>query len=130
MKKIISFVVLMVLMLGLVSSASAAVPFSKTITNSADTLATDTTSRDGCIFGRLYVTSTTSSKNSIFYLEYAGTAVTTTYHDKTTSGRWMYYNQYLYKNSSVNLIARTDSSVSSAYIVGSFGAGCAANGGW
>ncbi len=66
----------------------------------------------------------------MFYLEYKGQRVSRYYYDKETTGRWMYYDQYIPKDAEIKLKGRCDSGISYARIMGSFGAGCASNGGW
>ena len=130
MKRKLAIALAVALLSCIAASASAAVPYTAVLENTYGSIISDTTSRAGCLFGRLYITSNSSNMYCHFYLTYNGEQVTNVYNDKLTAGRWMYYNEYIPKDAIITLNGRCDSSISSATITGSFGAGCAANGGW
>ena len=123
------FVVVLCFSLILGTVAYAAVDFTnfKMTFSSTDTyqkITSDTTSKDNPERARLYISSNTSSVNSVFRAgkTSTGSAVTGLYHDRTTNGRMMYYSVDIAKNTRIYLQGRPDSSVSSCTITGSFGA--------
>ncbi len=129
MKKSMFCVILCLsLLLGVI--AHAAVDFTRfTMTFSdKDTyqqVTSDTTSKDNPTRARLYITSNTSSVNSVFRAgkTSTGSAVTRSYFDRITSGRMMYYDEDIAKDTRIYLQGRPDSSISTCTITGSFGAG-------
>lgn len=124
------FVAILCLSLILGSVAYAAVDFTSfkmtfSNMNTYQKITSDTTSKDNPVRARLYITSNTSSVNSIFRAgkTATGSAVTRLYYDRVTTGRMMSYNVDIAKNTRIYLQGRPDSSVSSCTITGSFGAG-------
>lgn len=124
------FVAILCLSLILGSVAYAAVDFTSfkmtfSNKNTYQKITSDTTSKDNPERARLYITSNTSSVNSIFRAgkTATGSAVTRLYYDRVTTGRMMSYNVDIAKNTRIYLQGRPDSSVSSCTITGSFGAG-------
>ncbi len=127
-KRVFTIVLCLSLILGTV--AYAAVDFTRfkmtfSNTNTYQKITSDTTSMDNPDRARLYITNNTSSVNSVFRAgkTSTGSAVTRLYYDRITSGRMMYYNVGIAKNTRIYLQGRPDSSVSSCTITGSFGAG-------
>lgn len=127
-KRVFTIVLCLSLILGTV--AYAAVDFTSfkmtfSNTNTYQKITSDTTSVDNPERARLYITSNTSSVNSVFRAgkTSTGSAVTRLYYDRITSGRMMYYDVDIAKDTRIYLQGRPDSSVSNCTITGSFGAG-------
>lgn len=127
-KRVFTIILCLSLILG--TGAYAAVDFInfKMIFSNMDAyqkITSDTVSVDNPERARLYITSNTSSVNSVFRAgkTSTGSAVTRLYYDRTTSGRMMYYDVDIAKDTRIYLQGRPDSSVSDCKITGSFGAG-------
>ncbi len=127
-KKAVAIVLYLSLMLGTVAHAAVSFSDFKMTFSNMDTyqrVTSDTTSVDNPERARLYITSNTSSVNSVFRAgkTSTGSPVTRLYYDRTTTGRMMYYNVNITKDTRIYLQGRPDSSVSTCTITGSFGAG-------
>ena len=131
MKRKVALILCVALLLGS-SVAFAAVGFTSftmtfTSTTSYQSIVADSTSKDMKVannaYARLYVYSTTSSKNNVYRTYYSGSYVSSQYFKKLTTGTWMYYTSDVPKGKYVTLRGRPDSSVSSATVTGEFGAG-------
>ncbi len=129
MKKTIFSIILCVsLMLGTIAYGAVSYTNFKMTFKDMDTfqkITSDTTSKANPERARLYITSNTSSVNSVFRAgkTATGNAVTRLYYDRTTKGRMMYYNTDIAKDARIYCQGRPDSSVSSCTISGKFGAG-------
>lgn len=131
MKRKMAVVLCLATLLGIAGSAFASVGFTNfklvfvtTTTYKNVTSDTTSTAKDaGTDYARLYVYSTTSSKNNVYRTYSGGQYVSGQYFKKLTDGTWMYYTSDIAEGTRVYLKGRPDSSVSSCYVTGEFGAG-------
>ena len=131
MKRKMAVVLCLATLLGIAGIAFASVGFTNfklvfvtTTTYKNVTSDTTSTAKDaGTDYARLYVYSTTSSKNNVYRTYSGGQYVSGQYFKKLTDGTWMYYTSDIAEGTRVYLKGRPDSSVSSCYVTGEFGAG-------
>lgn len=132
MKKWLSVLLCLAIAVGFVSVASASVTFTnfslKFVTTSTyKTIVSDNTSKamsSGVDYATMVVSSTTSTKNNLYYSKSGGVFVSRSHYEKTTPGTWFYYNTNLGQSVSVSLVARPDSSIlTTIKVTGAFGAG-------
>ena len=132
MKRVYALLICAAMLLCLAGTAFAAVGFTDfnlvfVSTTAYHNVTYDTTSSAKKVedndYARLYIYSTSSTKNNVYRTFSGGQYTSDKYYKKTTDGTWMYYTSDVAANKAVYLKGRPDSSVPSCTITGEFGAG-------